>query len=276
MIIHTLVRATLGLVSLLAVPHAVADITSEALGKLLLKSRYSAVTQEYNVYYANGPTSASTYGGWHPGIDYRAASGTTVYSPINGKVASTGTLGRVSIQIDGTNDYFILLHLSRFNVSSGTVVKVGDTLGVSGSVGATAPHLHVELRTNSTSAAYYFKSSSNTGSNKDPRTIPVNSSVTIGSLSVSSSNGSISLFAPVTARNPISQVDMWLSWDATNAVPNSMKRSFQSLTGYSAYWTSNELLQLGCLRNRSYYVNVRVYSSDGKPSVTKSSYIYLN
>lgn len=143
-------------------------VTYEQLGKMLLNNNYSVVNQEYNKYYSGGPTSATTYGGYHPGIDYRAKTPLSVYSPINGVVSSTGALGRVSVLIDGTNDYFIFLHLSQFNVAKGSRVKVGEPIGLTGSVGAPGqPHLHVEVRTGRDVAAYYFTNSSNTGYNKN-------------------------------------------------------------------------------------------------------------
>ena len=99
---------------------------------------------------------------------------------------------------------------------------------------------------------------------------------TISSISAKSTNGAISLVSSVTARNPISQVDMWLSWDGISPVAKSMKQSFQSLTGYSSTWNSSELLALGCPRNRSYYVHVRIYSSAHRIPVTKSVWVYRN
>lgn len=148
---------------------AYGGVTKEQLGKLLLEENYSIVTQDYLAYYAQGPTSATTYGGYHPGIDYRATTGRTVYSPVSGVVKSTAASnGRISILIDGTSDYFIFLHLSRFSVGVNSRVQVGDTIGLTGSAGASSPHLHVEVRTNNQLAAYYFKSRTATGVNKNP------------------------------------------------------------------------------------------------------------
>lgn len=143
-------------------------VTSEQLGQLLLKENYSQVNQEYLAYYPEGPTSKTTFGGYHPGIDYRARSPLAVYSPVSGIVSSTGSLGRVSIRISGTNDYFIFLHLSSFNVATGKNINVGDKIGLSGAEGTTAAHLHVEVRTGKDLAAYYFTNKSNTGVNKNP------------------------------------------------------------------------------------------------------------
>jgi hypothetical protein len=149
----------------------------EQLGKMLLGAAYTGVSLDYDVYYANGPTGSNTYGGWHPGIDYYAPLGTTVYSPVKGVVDSfdaEGTgYGRLSIKIDGTNDYFIFLHLSKLSVSKGQYINVGDVIGKSGktSPDSIGPHLHVELRTGTPLAAWYFTSLTATGVNKNPTSI---------------------------------------------------------------------------------------------------------
>lgn len=142
-------------------------VTNETLGKLLLKETFTIVTQTYLNYYIKGPTSANTYGGYHPGIDYRALTPLKVYSPIAGTVKSLGS-GRVSINITGTNVYFIFLHLSKFFVKSGESVQVGDEIGLTGSVGTKDPHLHVEAKKGSFLASWYLKNSNQTGFNVNP------------------------------------------------------------------------------------------------------------
>jgi hypothetical protein len=150
----------------------------DQLGRLLLKSNYSGITQEYDVFYKDGPTSKTTYGGWHPGIDYRARSPLPVHSPINGMVDSLDQKGkgsgRVSVQIDGTNDYFIFLHLSEPTVKLGQKISVGDLIGISGNTGIGDPHLHVEVRKGQPLPAYYFRSKGAIGINKDPAQIAGN------------------------------------------------------------------------------------------------------
>ena len=148
---------------------AYGGVTKEQLGKLLLEENYSIVKQDYLAFYDQGPTSTTTKGGYHPGIDYRATKGTRVYSPVSGVVSSTGALGRVSVLIDGTSDYFIFLHLSSFSVAANSRIAVGDTIGLTGDVGAPGqPHLHVEVRTKNQVANYYFKTRTPTGGNKNP------------------------------------------------------------------------------------------------------------
>jgi murein DD-endopeptidase MepM/ murein hydrolase activator NlpD len=161
--------------TLLICPPTHSSVSPEELGRMLLASNYSGITQQYDVYYKDGPTGPTTKGGWHPGIDYRAQTPLPVYSPVNGVVDSSdreGTgFGRVSVKIDQTNDYFIFLHLSKLSVRNGQTVRKGDPIGKTGSTGAPAPHLHVEVRIGRSAAAYYFKSKNDTGVNQDPSSV---------------------------------------------------------------------------------------------------------
>ncbi|MBI3813661.1 MAG: M23 family metallopeptidase, partial [Nitrospinae bacterium] len=94
-------------------------------------------------------------GGWHPGIDYSARTPLDVYSPVKGTVTGSSAVpaidktkyGRVSIKIDGTNEYFIFLHLSLYYVKQGDQIEINQKIGKTGAVGTETPHLHVEART---------------------------------------------------------------------------------------------------------------------------------
>jgi len=149
-------------------------VSAEDLGKVLLGESYAGINLGFNQYYSGGPTSDSTFGGWHPGIDYAAKTGITVYSPVEGTItsntgsASMNAIGRVSIDIDGTNEYFIFAHLSSKFVSAGDRVTIGTPIGLTGSVGTAGSHLHVEVREGRSLLAYYFTSSNNTGYNVNP------------------------------------------------------------------------------------------------------------
>jgi hypothetical protein len=161
---------TLGIVlaaSALGTFSASAAVTTEQLGRMLLRTNYTQVNQDYNVFYM-------VKQGRHPGIDYRS-NNHAVYSPVSGVVASidASAWGRVSIKIDGTNDYFMFMHMSSFNVRAGERVVVGGQVGISGDVGARgAPHLHVEVRTGTTTPAHYFPGrTGSTGSNKNPTSV---------------------------------------------------------------------------------------------------------
>ncbi|MFJ9907579.1 M23 family metallopeptidase [Streptomyces sp. NPDC101152] len=89
--------------------------------------------------------------GSHTGIDFHAATGTTVHAVGYGTVVQTGWGGAYGNQIvikmnDGT--YTQYGHLSSIGVSVGQQVATGQQIGLSGSTGnTTGPHLHFEART---------------------------------------------------------------------------------------------------------------------------------
>jgi len=89
--------------------------------------------------------------GSHTGIDFHAASGTSVHAVGSGTVVETGWGGSYGNQIvikmnDGT--YTQYGHLSSIGVSVGQKVVTGQQIGLSGSTGnTTGPHLHFEART---------------------------------------------------------------------------------------------------------------------------------
>lgn len=138
-------------------------VTTEALGRLLLKEHYDGITQTYLNYLAIRK-------GYHPGIDYRARTPLKVYSPVEGKVAYVGgAYGTASVKIEETNIYFMFLHLSKFNLKIGDKVSFGTIIGLTGSVGAPGqPHLHVEARKNFMNAAAYFDNLAKAATNVNP------------------------------------------------------------------------------------------------------------
>ncbi|MFF9155827.1 M23 family metallopeptidase [Streptomyces sp. NPDC014846] len=89
--------------------------------------------------------------GSHTGIDFHAASGTSVHAVGSGTVVSTGWGGAYGNQIvirmaDGT--YTQYGHLSSIGVTVGQKVVPGQQIGLSGATGnVTGPHLHFEART---------------------------------------------------------------------------------------------------------------------------------
>jgi len=89
--------------------------------------------------------------GSHTGIDFHAASGTTVHAVGSGTVVEAGWGGAYGNNIvikmnDGT--YTQYGHLSSINVSVGQSVTPGQQIGLSGATGnVTGPHLHFEART---------------------------------------------------------------------------------------------------------------------------------
>ncbi|MFF3449975.1 M23 family metallopeptidase [Streptomyces sp. NPDC002667] len=89
--------------------------------------------------------------GSHTGVDFHAASGTSVHAVGSGTVVTAGWGGAYGNQVvikmhDGT--YTMYGHLSSIGVSVGQAVTPGQQIGLSGDTGnTTGPHLHFEART---------------------------------------------------------------------------------------------------------------------------------
>ena len=89
--------------------------------------------------------------GYHTGLDFRASTGTAVYSIGDGIVCDTGynsAYGNFVEIYHGNNIYSFYAHASRVQVSSGQRVSKGQQIMLSGATGnVTGPHLHFEIRT---------------------------------------------------------------------------------------------------------------------------------
>ncbi|MFD6937504.1 M23 family metallopeptidase [Streptomyces goshikiensis] len=89
--------------------------------------------------------------GSHTGIDFHAATGTTVHAVGAGTVVESGNGGAYGNNVvikhnDGT--YTQYGHMSSLSVSVGQEVTAGQQIGLSGSTGnSSGPHLHFEART---------------------------------------------------------------------------------------------------------------------------------
>ncbi|MFF1448192.1 transglycosylase family protein [Streptomyces sp. NPDC058274] len=89
--------------------------------------------------------------GYHTGVDFPVATGTSVQAVAAGHVVSAGWGGSFGYQVvirhsDGR--YTQYAHLSAISVKSGQNVAAGQRIGRSGSTGnSTGPHLHFEVRT---------------------------------------------------------------------------------------------------------------------------------
>ncbi|MFD3523772.1 M23 family metallopeptidase [Streptomyces sp. NPDC058653] len=124
---------------------AAREAERERLGSYGLPVAGSSVTTGYR---AGGGLWSS---GSHSGVDFRAASGTSVLAVGAGTVVEAGWGGAYGNNIvlrmkDGT--YTQYGHLSSIGVSIGQSVAPGDRIGLSGSTGnSTGPHLHFEART---------------------------------------------------------------------------------------------------------------------------------
>lgn len=81
----------------------------------------------------------------HEGVDFRAAVGTPVFAPIDGRigVSHKGPYG-THITITNSRLRVILAHLSSTTVKSGDYARMGEMVGKTGNTGnSQAPHLHV-------------------------------------------------------------------------------------------------------------------------------------
>ena len=82
-------------------------------------------------------------------MDVSAPVGTPVHASAPGRVAvirAFNIRGNVVILDHGRGVFTLYCHLSKFNVSVGDVVDVGDVIGYSGNTGRSlGPHLHWEL-----------------------------------------------------------------------------------------------------------------------------------
>jgi murein DD-endopeptidase MepM/ murein hydrolase activator NlpD len=88
-------------------------------------------------------------GGWHNGLDLRAAPGTPVLAPAEGRVSFVGYNGDfgLTIHIDhGSGLETAYCHLSSASVRVGTKIRRGDRIGAVGTSGrSTGSHLHYEV-----------------------------------------------------------------------------------------------------------------------------------
>ncbi|MGW2282050.1 peptidoglycan DD-metalloendopeptidase family protein [Streptomyces sp. NPDC001770] len=95
--------------------------------------------------------SGSWASGYHTGVDFPVATGTSVKAVAKGTVVSAGWAGAYGYEIvirHGDGKYSQYAHLSALNVRAGQQVSAGQRIARSGSTGnATGPHLHFEIRT---------------------------------------------------------------------------------------------------------------------------------
>ncbi|AVH55105.1 MULTISPECIES: transglycosylase family protein [Streptomyces] len=88
--------------------------------------------------------------GYHTGVDFPVATGTSVQAVAAGQVAEAGWGGSFGYQVvirHADGHYTQYAHLSAISVKSGQSVVSGQRIGRSGSTGnSTGPHLHFEVR----------------------------------------------------------------------------------------------------------------------------------
>jgi murein DD-endopeptidase MepM/ murein hydrolase activator NlpD len=85
----------------------------------------------------------------HPGIDYRARTGTPVMATADGAVRMAGRNGGYGLMIElnhGNGFKTRYAHLSKILVERGRKVKRGEVIGLVGNTGhSTGSHLHYEV-----------------------------------------------------------------------------------------------------------------------------------
>ncbi|MFG3044061.1 M23 family metallopeptidase [Streptomyces sp. NPDC048241] len=124
---------------------AARDAARERLNSFVMPITGSYVSTAYQ------SSSSLWSSGSHTGIDFHAASGTTVHAAGAGTVVSTGWGGAYGNEIvikmaDGM--YTQYGHLSSIGVGVGQRVVPGQQIALSGATGnVTGPHLHFEART---------------------------------------------------------------------------------------------------------------------------------
>jgi murein DD-endopeptidase MepM/ murein hydrolase activator NlpD len=101
----------------------------------------------HNLYYVKNP-DGTVFGWRHHGTDYGVPVGTKVIAPSKGTVTYVGyagTAGNMVVIVNGV-DRHRLLHLSKFSVKKGQVIKEGQLIGYSGKTGFTlGAHLHWDM-----------------------------------------------------------------------------------------------------------------------------------
>lgn len=108
------------------------------------------ITDEYGYSRQTGEYSIP-----HKGTDFKAKEGTAVFAMNDGLVRIARefrTYGNMIIVDHGFGLMTLYLHLSKFDVKEGDVVKAGQMIGLSGKTGyAEGPHLHISVRINNIS-----------------------------------------------------------------------------------------------------------------------------
>lgn len=89
-----------------------------------------------------------TIGDVHAGLDFGTGAGTDVYAGVHAEVirVDRDALGLVALYLPDRDVTVLLLHMTDIAVAPSDTVEPNTFIGLTGSVGATAAHLHVEAR----------------------------------------------------------------------------------------------------------------------------------
>ena len=125
-------------------------IYRESTPKRYWKSPFAyPMTSPITSRYGNARLFNGTLRSYHSGTDFKAAVGTPVHAINDGVVvlAKERFYAGGSVIVDhGEGLYSCYYHLSRIDVTPGTVVKKGSEVGLSGQSGrVTGPHLHFSI-----------------------------------------------------------------------------------------------------------------------------------
>lgn len=98
------------------------------------------------------------YFGKHAGVDLRAKIDTSLFAPDDGRIteAYIGTKGIRVLSMRIGNKEHRFLHLSKFRVKVGQIVKKGQQIGNTGDTGGVAAHLHWDIRKAGTAWTHSF------------------------------------------------------------------------------------------------------------------------
>ncbi len=114
----------------------------------------------YAVFKNNGARITCDFDGYqntpgrHEGIDMVLAHRASVYAAISGVVTRAGGSYNTVAIYDRANDKTVVyLHFSSVAVRAGQTVNKGDLIGYQGSTGASASHVHIEVRNGRREAA---------------------------------------------------------------------------------------------------------------------------
>jgi Ca-activated chloride channel family protein len=109
---------------------------------------------------------------FHKGLDYKANSGTEVFSPVKGEIINNGNnkSGIIAVYDLSHDMTFLFIHMSKSNQNDGDLIELGELIGYSGTVGASGAHLHVELRKGKQTKAS-FPTNDDYSKNFDPRIV---------------------------------------------------------------------------------------------------------
>lgn len=238
----------------------------------LLFHKVYPTTQGYLVYNNDNPTWDKR----HAGYDFGTGAGTIIYSPVSGVcIKSGGTLGYCSIYSKTLDRTVIFLHLSRVDVQEGSIVHIGQVLGLTGTAGVPSrkAHAHVECRPGSRPFAVGSSVAQSTASQTiNPLLAFADPSIQgavlykVVDLAATDPNNwyriySLSLFGPgeltaIAKCGGTLDADLWYSWDGGNWYPLSATdgNEFLNLTLGSGYGTAHYPI----------YVAVVAYTGSGR------------